>query len=776
MKKSIVPNSRNIKRQITERQKIIFHSSKIITEPLEIITLCLTSLTLVTGLVLSSTRVSADTSAVDNVAVTVPVSCSLSATVNTEHTATLNNGIYSVASTDYANGIGKTTLTAFCNDPEGFAIYAIGYTGEEEGVNILIGANTGNAIDTAVYASGDTTSSWAMKLNSVSGTYAPIIAGSSADTEAEEGDTDFSSYSEVPDEWTKVAYKTSGTDIEADGYTATGAKLETAYVVYISQAQAADTYNGKVKYTLVHPNDADAPVKENQIAVTYNGNGLTFASGLATNKVTYGESCTTEYGYVGTTAAISKSSNVNEDGTQNGPIATGDDYGNSITISGADMLKVVLTYDIDPESTEEEDAIGNISVSGDNWVTATSYYGVGTETIYVHGDTVYFWMYIWGAVNSGHDYGYYALVYPVYEEETSETVYEEFPEVCIFGPLVGAYATTTNWHGSWYANINGAYYDFLDESEVTAFVIDNYSTLGGTTVDLYRSLTINEALANANKTQTNGYYAIQDVDNDICHTIAIGQNGTVIDNRDNNTYLIGRLADGRCWMLDNLALDPTDATTAANMNASNTNAPAAAIANFLNGGSTDNAGWSSVAVVNETSETSSWGETSAYYTEPRVNNQSKDAVVTSYGAGSGNVGIYYNYCAATVGTYCYEKNQGIDVANTYIDAPYDVCPANWRMPTGGPNGEYYVLYNKYNTTVDATNSASLQYNLSTPLSGIFSFDDPVYSQDILGAYWSSTYFNEYSIYGLSVAALNVYPDNSADYRFGGQTVRCLVSN
>ena len=67
--------------------------------------------------------------------VRVVSACSLSATVDSAHNATLLNGIYS-GSSDYPNGIGQTTLTAFCNDASGFAIYAVGFSGDEYGVKI----------------------------------------------------------------------------------------------------------------------------------------------------------------------------------------------------------------------------------------------------------------------------------------------------------------------------------------------------------------------------------------------------------------------------------------------------------------------------------------------------------------------------------------------------------------------------------------------------------------------------------------------------------------
>jgi hypothetical protein len=265
----------------------------------------------------------------------------------------------------------------------------------------------------------------------------------------------------------------------------------------------------------------------------------------------------------------------------------------------------------------------------------------------------------------------------------------------------------------------------------------------------------------------------------MCNTIAITQNQTLKDTRDNSTYMVGKLKDGNCWMLDNLALDPTDSTTAQNLNAGNTNATNEAIANYLNGGNSNNTtGWSTVAVADvDTDFQDSANNYVGGYTTPRINNVSKDTLVTSYGPASTNgqakVGIYYNYCAATVGTYCYASDSGVDLPNTDIDANQDLCPANWRMPTGGNNGEYLALLNKYGTTQDATSPASLQYNLSTPLSGRI-FTSSAYGQDDWGYWWSSTYSDGISICMYDLVVNPSYVDTGCGTRFEGHSMRCLV--
>lgn len=198
-------------------------------------TLSLLALTLFSGsLLISSTTSAEDESVVDEVNITVPVSCSLSGTGMSSHTANIVNGTYQA-------NIGTTTLKAFCNDTNGFAIYANGYTGNTLGNNKLIGSSTSSEIvtGTATTAGSPDVSNWAMKLEpNSSATYALTL------------DNGFGSYSSVPSSYTKVAHRDSGTDL---GTSAEGATLTSTYAAYISKTQPSDTYEGKVKYTLVHP-------------------------------------------------------------------------------------------------------------------------------------------------------------------------------------------------------------------------------------------------------------------------------------------------------------------------------------------------------------------------------------------------------------------------------------------------------------------------------------------------------------------------------------------
>ena len=216
----------------------LFSSASIIPITFFIFSVFLISLISAT---LLSSSVFASSETTDTVTVKVPVSCTMSATGMNNHNATIQNGIYTP-------NIGTTTIKTSCNDANGFSLYAISYSNDTYGNTNLLGANTGETIATGTATSGNA-SNWAMKLATSSTATYPISILS--DTNGS-----FTNYHTVPTTYTKVATRTAATDA---GTSVIGSELTTTYSAFVSATQRADTYTGKVKYTLVHPHDALAP-------------------------------------------------------------------------------------------------------------------------------------------------------------------------------------------------------------------------------------------------------------------------------------------------------------------------------------------------------------------------------------------------------------------------------------------------------------------------------------------------------------------------------------
>ena len=206
-------------------------------------------MTILSSFVLSSSIVSADDCVVDVINITVPAACTLEGIGMNSHNATINPGTYN-------SEVGTTTLKAFCNDSNGFAIYAIGYTNNTDGNNNLVSTTLTSPVNIPTGTATSGNSQWAMKLatqTSPEPAYPITIQNS------------FDSFHTVPDDYTLVAKRTAATDV---GTNATGSILTTTYQVFISNTQPADTYTGKVKYVMVHPNTHSAPVACNPNATT----------------------------------------------------------------------------------------------------------------------------------------------------------------------------------------------------------------------------------------------------------------------------------------------------------------------------------------------------------------------------------------------------------------------------------------------------------------------------------------------------------------------------
>ena len=441
---------------------------------------------LILAMFLASHAVSADdgsTSVVDEINITVPVSCTLSGTGMNTHNANINNGQYNSA-------IGETTLKAFCNDNNGFAIYAIGYTDNEEGKNVLTNSALGSTYDiTTGTATTGNDSKWAMKLAAISDptpTYPVIIAGSANDSLKEQGDPDFTAFQQVPDSYKKVAYRVSTTDT---GSNAEGSTLKATYQAYISNTQPAGTYTGQVKYVMVHPNTAPEPIRDDQVEVVFNGNGLVFPDGTNTNHVVYGESCQTiDYGWVGDTPTISKTSNISDDGTMSAYNTSNSNIEDTVTIPGADRLIIELTYGYDRNGVIEIYVNGN-SETGKlynyYWQQDWENYEHTSHTeLLLKTDTVTFSSLRLDEPTKGY-YGYYAKIHPIYADETEGSSYTVLSETCGFSSQRGSYAETTTWNSYWYMLDNDKAITFHNESDIANYLNSNIERFGGGTVEIY---------------------------------------------------------------------------------------------------------------------------------------------------------------------------------------------------------------------------------------------------------------------------------------------------
>lgn len=235
-----------------------------------------------------------------------------------------------------------------------------------------------------------------------------------------------------------------------------------------------------------------------------------------------------------------------------------------------------------------------------------------------------------------------------------------------------------------------------------------------------------------NTTFTGTY--IQNLSDSACTSTA----STVYDSRDMHPYVVQRLADGNCWMMENLDLGRTTLTQ--NLNSGNTN-----ISDTI-----------TAETFNDWKKTSSTG---AYDDGNFITVDGIDSVSgTTYGT-------LYNYYALSAGT--------ISGSTNTVNAEQDICPAGWRLPTGSNNGEYATLTTYYSTA--ATLRASIANSgAAFSLAGYFNRSGSASGQDEVGRYWTSTRYNDTHMWiqGLDTSSIGT----GGNDRAVGRSARCILKS
>ena len=239
------------------------------------------------------------------------------------------------------------------------------------------------------------------------------------------------------------------------------------------------------------------------------------------------------------------------------------------------------------------------------------------------------------------------------------------------------------------------------------------------------------------------------------NTLTTGMVYQLTDNRDNQKYLVARLKDGNCWMLQNLKLGRSTST----LTLTPTNSDIG----------------SNYTLDNKLPD----GKFHSYTIDgvPEQNN-STEYYCTGDGTASDWESCYYNWYTATAGAgTTYIASQGQNVENS-------ICPAGWTLPTSGSGGQFQALYNQYpsaaqmlvaNPTTTKENTPTVGQVTNTPgflLSGYYFSGGANFlgSRDL---YWSCTASSAQNAYLLYINTSSVNPANSSG-KYYGFTVRCLV--
>ncbi|MBQ3309202.1 InlB B-repeat-containing protein, partial [Candidatus Saccharibacteria bacterium] len=192
------------------------------------------------------------------------------------------------------------------------------------------------------------------------------------------------------------------------------------------------------------------------------------------------------------------------------------------------------------------------------------------------------------------------------------------------------------------------------------------------------------------------------------------------------TYTVRKLADGNCWMAENLKLTLT-------------NNQSVLVGTF------------------------SGGETSWTPTGDGAGNDYNEAINANTKADVNGGNWYYPWYAATAG-------QGAQTSNPTISQ--SICPKGWKLPNGGANTapSFQSIVDTYSaTTPDKIKAAPLSYT------AVGSYYSGSPANTSYGYYWSASPYTSTSnyAYGLRFTTSSVGPQgNSSNYR--GFSVRCVA--
>lgn len=242
---------------------------------------------------------------------------------------------------------------------------------------------------------------------------------------------------------------------------------------------------------------------------------------------------------------------------------------------------------------------------------------------------------------------------------------------------------------------------------------------------------------------------MQDLDPTLCVT---DSPLIVSDARDGQTYSVQRLADGKCWMTQNLKLGKESTSLA------------------LTSADSDVSSFTLTGKLSDGEFTSETVDGISYQ-----NNSSQYYCTDAYGC-------YYNWYTATAGTGLGSTTSG--------SVESSICPKGWKLPTGGSGGEFKALATAYGISggYDATEAAAmLVANPTTTtentngaaapgfLLGGYYAPVGVYFGEI-GSYWSRTAYDAYAVYSLYLQDNHVESTNTYHVeRYTGRSVRCLLS-
>lgn len=224
---------------------------------------------------------------------------------------------------------------------------------------------------------------------------------------------------------------------------------------------------------------------------------------------------------------------------------------------------------------------------------------------------------------------------------------------------------------------------------------------------------------------------VQTMQNFSCSSLGTNQQIQLQDSRDQKMYWVGKLPDGNCWMTQNLDLDLSTSTT---LTPADTNI---------------SSNWTPSISTTTTASGYSGSDTGKSYDPGDVYYENTSGTDRHY-----HVGNYYQWSAATAG-----------YTGTSRSAQ-SICPKGWALPSDDQS------LRLINSGLSESNFMNAPYYL---LRDGYLYNSSLDFVESRGYYWLSRPDGSDAAYSLVVESNNVYVLGIYNWRYTGQSVRCVAA-
>jgi len=263
------------------------------------------------------------------------------------------------------------------------------------------------------------------------------------------------------------------------------------------------------------------------------------------------------------------------------------------------------------------------------------------------------------------------------------------------------------------------------------------------------------------------------------------------DERDQNTYVVRKLADGNCWMTDNLNLKfaqgtggnstlvPGTSNVTTNVTIDNTGKT---WNSGISGGGTITGSVANAMTQPETADDNAklWASGSSPKAEQidrwlsrQTSNKTESQLGGDLTGEDQVIGVYYNWYTAVAGSRGYDDGAG--------EASMDICPKGWQLPRYTGSGSWmYLIKDTYNLISSQGSQGNKHVNnilhkfpFTLTYGGyVYQSSGSTVSQGSGGDLWSIGANSSAGARHLFFGGNYVYPEGDS-YKSNGFPVRCV---